>query len=228
MKLINTIEKIYIISHPESERRERVLHTIRTLFPRVPYEFVFKHYPDTVERELGNWIGGVEYIPYYEELLTCNHQGYYRRNLSLFFNHMECYKSFMRESLIQSCLVLEDDAIIDNAALLDADIPNARWDAISIGRGLFSDDYMQPRKFVLQRQTNCTEAIIITKEFASKVLNFSCRYLLKFEVDHQLNWVLKSDPNIKYFQAWPAVIRQSSLLEGKSTIALANERELIH
>jgi hypothetical protein len=64
---------------------------------------------------------------------------FYRKNASLLLNHYSCYKKFLSTDL-SSVLILEDDAIIEDLTLINAALPPT-WDAITIGRGLYKNDY---------------------------------------------------------------------------------------
>jgi hypothetical protein len=123
------------------------------------FEFIFEHYPETINLDLEKFKVPIDF----GKILL--NDDFYRKNASLLLNHYTCYKKFL-ESEFDSVLILEDDAEIEDLMLMDCNIPNARWSAITIGRGLYPEDYRDERNYRLQNRTNCTESIIISREFA--------------------------------------------------------------
>jgi hypothetical protein len=198
-RICDVVEHIYVISMPESDRRDGIIEMCDKL--RKPYEFYWRYYVDNDPTSFRCGITGKR-IPFGKNILhppSFFKNPYNRRCTSLTRHHVDIYRKIAESGKIG--MVLEDDSRIYDESVWTLPAPLS-FHAISLTKGLSKNQTNgYDQDFKIKNFTNTADCIIVTPEYCRLFLIFFESGITEIRFDHLSNIFLRKTPAIRFFHS---------------------------
>lgn len=213
---------IYLIHYSKlKERKIRIMKDLSVWPAKI--EIIEKFDREEITKKIRQKYHSTDQKEYEKKLIDLNRQNLGIKTLldadiSLILKHLYAYKKII-ESNEEYALILEDDAIPEKDFLKKfQDYLNNTpfdWDIIFIGEGCGENFIKEKLKTAIEinkhcyeiKNTNCTEAYLIKKTMAQKLIEKMQKFMLPidWEIEHQIQKI-----NAKIIWWTPAIFIQGS------------------